>query len=205
MASNEDSALDNTQLHVPKDFSSASNNTILTKDNAGLLSWQDDRLRTTHFVRVGGFMSKSATSEFAPSYASGTQHSFDTVVSFSSGTTLSDAQEAVAHSQLYCTRDGYVNAFQGVIAINSTRSVEIRLYKGTPVDESSAGFTLTELGDTVTETGEGNTTPNLFGTGSLGASSSFSAGDVLIVTLKPTVAAATTVRFNSTIEVVYTA
>lgn len=205
MASNEHSALDNTQLHVPKDFSSASNNTILTKDNAGLLSWQDDRLRTTHFVRVGGFMSKSATSEFAPTYASGTQHSFDTVVSFSSGTTLSDAQEAVAHAQLYCTRDGYVNAFQGVMAITSGRSVEIRLYKGTPVDESSAGFTLTELGDTVTETGEGNTTPNLFGTGSLGASSSFSAGDILIVTLKPTAASSTVVRFNSTIEVVYTA
>jgi hypothetical protein len=56
----------------------------------------------------------------------------------------------------------------------------------------------------MTETGEGNTTPNLFNMTSLTSLSSFSAGDVLIVTLKPTAAAATTVRFNSTIEVVYT-
>lgn len=201
MASNEHSALDNTQLHVPKDFSSASNNTILTKDNAGLLSWQDDRLRTTHFVRVGGFMSKSATSEFAPSYASGTQHSFDTVVT----NPTVDAQEAVAHAQLYCTRDGYVNAFQGVMAITSAKSVEIRLYKATPVDENASGLTLTQLGDTMTETGEGNTTPNVFDFTSLTSSSTFSAGDILIVTLKPTAASSTVVRFNSTIEVVYTA
>lgn len=203
MASNEHSALDNTQLHVPKDFSSASANTVLTKNGSNALTWADDNLRRSQFVRVGGFMSKSASSEFAPTYASGTQHSFDTVVNFSSGTTLSDAQEAVAHSQLYCIRNGYVNAFQGVIAITSGRSVEIRIYKGTPTDESSSGFTLTQLGDTVTETGEGNTTPNVFATGSLSSSSSFSAGDILIVTLKPTAAASTVVRFNSTIEVVY--
>ena len=58
MASNEHSSLDNSQLHVPKDFSSAANNTVLTKNNSGSLEWQDDRLRTTHFVRVAGILSK---------------------------------------------------------------------------------------------------------------------------------------------------
>ena len=200
MASNEHSSLDNTQLHVPKDFSLASNNTVLTKNNSGALQWQDDNLRKTHFVRVGGFLSRSTSDEYAPTYSSGSTHVFDTIVTNSTN----DAQDAVAQSILYCTRDGFVNAFDGVIAINSPRSVEIRVYKGTPTDESSTGFALTQLGDTMTEAGEGNTTPNVFNMTSLTSSSSFSAGDVLIVTLKPTAAAATTVRFNSTIEVVYT-
>ena len=200
MASNEHSSLDNAQLHVPKDFSTASNNTVLTKNNSGALQWQDDNLRKTHFVRVGGFLSKSTSDEYAPTYSSGSTHVFDTIVT----NPTNDAQDSVAQSILYCTRDGFVNAFDGVMAINSPRSVEIRVYKGTPTDQSSTGFALTQLGDTMTETGEGNTTPNLFNMTSLSSSSSFSAGDVLIVTLKPTAAAATTVRFNSTIEVVYT-
>ena len=201
MASNEHSSLDNAQLHVPKDFSTAANNTVLTKDENGSISWEDDRLRTTHFVRVGGYMSKSATNEFATTFAGGSHHIFDTVVST---TTTTDGQDAVAQSTLYCIRDGYVNDFQGYIALTNTRTVELRLYKGTPTDESSAGFALTQLGSTVTETGEGNTSPNAFAKTSLGTSASFSAGDVLIVTLKPTVATSTIVRFNSTIEVVYT-
>ena len=201
MASNEHSSLDNSQLHVPKDFSTAANNTVLTKNNSGSLEWQDDRLRTTHFVRVSGFLSKSTTDEYAPTYAGNATHTFDTVVT----NPTNDGQDAVAQSVLYCLRDGYVGAFGGVIAINSPRSVEIRIYKGTPTDESSSGFALTQLGDTITEGGEGATTPNVFDVTSLSSSSSFSAGDVLIVTLKPTVASATTVRLNSTVEVVYTA
>jgi hypothetical protein len=201
MASNEHSSLDNAQLHVPKDFSTAANNTVLTKDENGSISWEDDRLRTTHFVRVAGFLSKSTTDEYAPTYAGSTTHVFDTVVTT---TTTADGQDAVAQAVLYCIRDGYVNDFGGYIAINSTKSVEIRIYKGTPTDESSSGFALTQLGNTVTETGEGGTTPNAFSATSLSSSSSFSAGDVLIVTLKPTAASATTARFNSTIEVVYT-
>ena len=158
MASNEHSSLDNSQLHVPKDFSSAANNTVLTKNNSGSLEWQDDRLRTTHFVRVAGFLSKSTTDEYAPTYAGSTTHTFDTVVT----NPTADGQDAVAQSVLYCLRNGYISAFSGVMAINSPRSVEIRLYKGTPTDESSSGFALTQLGDTITETGEGNTTPNVF-------------------------------------------
>lgn len=201
MASNEHSSLDNAQLHVPKDFSTAANNTVLTKDENGSISWEDDRLRTTHFVRVGGYLSKSTTDEYATTFAGGSHHIFDTVITT---TTTADGQDAVAQSALYCIRDGYVNDFQGYIALTNTKTVELRLYKGTPTDESSAGFALTQLGSTVSETGEGNTTPNAFTKTSLGTSASFSAGDVLIVTLKPTTATSTIVRFNSTIEVVYT-
>lgn len=201
MASNEHNSLDNAQLHVPKDFSTAANNTVLTKDGNGAVSWEDDRLRTTHFVRVGGYISKSTTDEYATTFSSGTHHIFDTIITT---TTTADGQDAVAQSTLYCIRDGYVNDFKGYIALTNSRTIELRLYKGTPTDESSAGFALTQLGTTVSETGEGNTTPNAFTKTSLGTSSTFSAGDVLILTLKPTVATSTIARFSSTIEVVYT-
>ena len=200
MASNEHSSLENDQLHVPKDFSTAANDTVLTKNSSGSLTWHDDTVRRTHFVRVAGLLSKSTTDEYAPTYAGGTQHSFDTVVT----NPTVDAQESVAHAQLYCTRAGYVNSFTGLISINSSKSVEIKLYKATPTDESSSALTLTQLGDTMTEAGEGNTTPNIFDTTSLTSSSTFAAGDVLIVTLKPTAASSTTARLNSVMEVVYT-
>jgi len=59
MASNEHSALDNTQLHVPKDFSSASANTVLTKNGSNALTWADEILRRMHHIRFAGFFSKS--------------------------------------------------------------------------------------------------------------------------------------------------
>ena len=39
MANNEHKNLSNANLHVPKDFSTASNSTTLTKDSSGNLSW----------------------------------------------------------------------------------------------------------------------------------------------------------------------
>ena len=39
MANNEHKNLSNSNLHVPKDFSTASNSTTLTKDSSGNLSW----------------------------------------------------------------------------------------------------------------------------------------------------------------------
>lgn len=63
MASNEHSSLDNSQLHVPKDFSTAASNTVLTKDGSDALTWADDNLRRTHFVRVNGFTSAITTTD----------------------------------------------------------------------------------------------------------------------------------------------
>ena len=201
MASNEHSSLDNSQLHVPKDFSLASANTVLTKDGSNALSWADDNLRRTHFVRVGGTLSAvTSTSDFAPTFAGGSTHLFNTAVT----DPTADAQDAVAQAQLYCTRAGFVNTFAGVVAATSGKNVSFKLFKGTPSDNSSTGIDLTQLGATTTETGGGNTTVDLFGMGSLGSSATFAAGDVLIVTIAAGNTDTTTARFNGTIEVVYT-
>ena len=200
MASNEHSALDNTQLHVPKDFSSASANTVLTKNGSNALTWADDNLRRMQHIRVAGFFSKSSTSEFAPTYAGGVTHTWDTVVT--DGT--ADAQDAVAQAQLYCTRGGFIQRFSGVVAATSGKNVSFKIYKGTPADASAAAIDLTQLGATATETGGGVTNVDLFDMTGLGSSVTFSGGDILIVTIAAGNTDATTARFNATMEVVYT-
>tara|TARA_R110001599_G_C12195744_1_gene655287 strand:+ start:16 stop:621 length:606 start_codon:yes stop_codon:yes gene_type:complete len=200
MASNEHSALDNTQLHVPKDFSSASANTVLTKNGSNALTWADDNFRRMQHIRVAGHFSKSSTAEHAPTYAGGVTHSWDTVVTDSTA----DAQDAVAQAQLYATRAGYINAFAGVIACTSGKTINLKVYKGTPADASAAAIDLTQLGATATEVGGGNTNVDLFAAGSMGSSASFSAGDVIIVTISAGNTDATVARFNGTLEIVYT-
>jgi len=200
MASNEHSALDNTQLHVPKDFSSASANTVLTKNGSNALTWADDNLRRMQHIRVAGFFSKSSTSEFAPTYAGGTTHLFNTAVTDATA----DAQDAVAQAQLYCTRGGFIQRFSGVVAATSGKNVSFKIYKGTPADASAAAIDLTQLGATATETGGGVTNVDLFDMTGLGSSVTFSGGDILIVTIAAGNTDATTARFNATMEVVYT-
>ena len=201
MASNEHSSLDNSQLHVPKDFSTASANTVLTKNGSNALTWADDNLRRTHFVRVGGLLNAvTSTDEFAPTFAGGTTHLFNTATT----DPTADAQDAVAQAQLYCMRAGFVNAFGGVVAATSGKTVNFKIYKGTPVDDSSAAIDLTQLGSTASETGGGTSNVDVFAAGSLGSSATFAAGDVLIVTIAAGNTDATTARFNATIEVVYT-
>tara|TARA_Y200000002_G_C22682683_1_gene664727 strand:+ start:1878 stop:2486 length:609 start_codon:yes stop_codon:yes gene_type:complete len=201
MASNEHSSLDNSQLHVPKDFSTASANTVLTKNGSNALAWADDNLRRTHFVRVGGVLSGvTSTSEFAPTYAGNVTHLWNTVVT----DPTSDAQDAVSQAQLYCLRDGYINAFGGVVAVTSGRTVNFKIYKGTPVDESSAAIDLTQLGSTASEVGGGTSTTDVFSASGLGSTQTFSAGDIIIVTVSAGDTNSTTARFNATMEVVYT-
>ena len=200
MATNEHSSLANTQLHNPKDFSTASNSTHLTKNSSGALIWADDVVNRTHFIRVGGYMNKATTDEYGCTWAGGTHHVFDTVVT----DPTADAQEVVAQALLFAPRAGYVAAWKGAAAITTSKTCEFRIYKGTPVDDSSAAIDLTQLNTTVSETGAGGTSIELFTATGLSTSSTFAAGDILLVTLKPTAAATTTVRFNSILEVVYT-
>jgi len=200
MASNEHSGLDNSQLHVPKDFSTASANTVLTKDGSNNLTWADDNLRRTQQFRVTGFFSKSDTNEYAPTYAANATHVWDTAVT----NPTNDAQEAVAQAQLYCNRAGFIGGFGGVVAATSGKTVNFKVYKGTPADASSTGFALTQLGDTASEVGGGGTNVDVFEAGSMGSSATFSAGDVIIVTISAGAASSTVARFNATLEVVYT-
>ena len=54
MAANEHKNLSNSNLHDPKDFSVASNDTILSKDDTGLLSWVDKNIIKVDNIQIMG-------------------------------------------------------------------------------------------------------------------------------------------------------
>lgn len=150
-------------------------------------------------LRVGGYFSKSAADEFGQTYSSGTHHVFDTAVT----NPTADAQEVIAQAQLFAVSDGYIKSWRGAIGATSGKTITLRVYKATPVDNSAAALALTQLGNNIVETGGGNTTVDLFeGTG-FGNSANFSKGDVLIVTMQAGNSDATVSRFTSAMEIVY--
>ena len=58
MASNEHSSLAEAQLHNPKGFSTANNNTHLTKNNSGELAWVSSQ--RSSFFSTGGYSNSNA-------------------------------------------------------------------------------------------------------------------------------------------------
>ena len=61
MASNEHSLLSNKNIHVPKDFSTATNDTILTKDASGNLAWVLCTKIKTNIYSMQGYVAGSLT------------------------------------------------------------------------------------------------------------------------------------------------
>ncbi len=66
MASNEHKNLSNANLHVPLDFSTASNSTVLTKDSTGALVWDSVGSIKTHTVTLRGFAVPSSSNYYFP-------------------------------------------------------------------------------------------------------------------------------------------
>tara|TARA_B100001094_G_scaffold228773_1_gene223375 strand:+ start:51 stop:698 length:648 start_codon:yes stop_codon:yes gene_type:complete len=66
MASNEHKNLSNANLHVPLDFSTASNSTVLTKDSAGSLVWDSVGSLKTHTVTLRGYCEPSNSNYYYP-------------------------------------------------------------------------------------------------------------------------------------------
>ena len=59
MANNLHSSLDDSQLHVPKGFTDAANNTYLTKNSGGSLVWAGNKTR--HYISTGGYHNGSGS------------------------------------------------------------------------------------------------------------------------------------------------
>ena len=66
MASNEHKNLSNSNLHVPLDFSTASNSTVLTKDSTGALVWDAVGNLKTHTITLRGFCAPSTSNYYYP-------------------------------------------------------------------------------------------------------------------------------------------
>ena len=66
MASNEHKNLSNSNLHLPLDFSTAGNSTVLTKDSTGALVWDDVGNLKTHTITLRGYCEPSNSNYYYP-------------------------------------------------------------------------------------------------------------------------------------------
>ena len=66
MAANEHKNLSNSNIHNPKDFSTAANSTVLTKDSGGALVWDAVGNIKTHTLVLRGFCAPSTSNYYYP-------------------------------------------------------------------------------------------------------------------------------------------
>jgi hypothetical protein len=66
MASNEHKNLNNDNLHVPLDFSTASNSTLLTKNSSGDLEWDSFGVVKTQIITLRGYCAPANSNYYYP-------------------------------------------------------------------------------------------------------------------------------------------
>lgn len=199
MANNDHKSLANDQLHNPKDFSTANNNTFLTKDGSGNLVWDSNSIYKSDFVQLGGYYSSSSNDEMTPQYSGVSTHNFNNVTN----NPTDNGGEATQNSFAYAIRGGYINNWEGYLSGTASKTFKLKVYKGTPTSGSSSGFTLTQLGGEISVSATGNTTPIKFAGTGFGTSETFDKDDVLVVTVECDDAGTNSCWFNSTVEITY--
>ena len=203
MASNEHKNLSNANLHNPKDFSTASNDTLLSKDDSGNLVWvAKSIIKTTAFKMQGYTTGNGSTYEYRQLLTDG-QSPYEMNTDYTSGT-VGDATLAV--SNIFRTEgwvaqdDCTILKVRGWISCNSGTAT-LAVCKVTPVEDDSSALTPVLI-DEVTITGNGN--DNLFEINETTFStSSVSASDIVFPMIK-TGTSGRIAYFNVTVEVGYT-
>jgi hypothetical protein len=198
MPINSHNNLPDSQLHNPKGFATAENDTVLSKDANGKLAWHSPIFESRMFLRVNGTMGgKTATNMYAPNYGGNTQHSWDNV--FNQNST---GEEELNQTMMYFSSSGYIKSFKGIMSATGNRQLHVKILTGTPVSGSGSGISWTERG-THTITGSGTTTPITLEMANLGTSVAFASGDMLAVVLQPQSSSSTAGRLNMTMELVF--
>jgi hypothetical protein len=203
MAANEHKNLSNANLHNPKDFSTAANDTLLSKDVSGNLSWIAKSIIKTNVIDMQGYTTgNGSTYEYRQLISDG-QSPFEM---------NRDYGNATVGSATFTPSDIFRGA--GWIAPDDCTALKLRgwmttnggtatlaICKVTPVNNDDSALTPTLL-DEVTITGAGNSYLMQVNETTF-TSSSISAGDIVFPMLK-TGTASKIAYFNVSVEVGYT-
>ena len=133
MASNLHSSLAEAQLHNPKGFSTASNNTHLTKNSSGNLSWASNRV--TSLISTGGYHNSSGSvgAYYAKPF-SADYHNYTTVVDPQDATNNSENEgRKWGHmfSEFICPRSGTIASWKVFHGGSASADWDLELYKQT--------------------------------------------------------------------------
>ena len=146
MASNEHKNLSNDNLHLPLDFSVASNSTVLTKDSAGSLDWAGIGDVKTHTLVLRGYCAPNTTNYWYPD-AMTTQR--DLKFGEDYGAATIDASTVISVSGMtrcsifVAPADCTISNVYGWVTGTDTETVTFALCKGTNVTvNNTSEFTI---------------------------------------------------------------
>jgi hypothetical protein len=206
MASNLHSTLEEAQLHNPKGFSTASNNTHIIKNSSGNLEWQTNNTR--HLISTGGYHSSSGSvgayyaKQFPADY-----HNFNVVVDpadATNGTENEGRKWAHVYSEFVCHTSGSISSWKVMYGGTASADWDLELYKLSITNDESSNADLTLLGTKLDLTnGAAGTKDSMIADMSYEGTVTFAANDVLIVLIRKQTAGSKTIWWNGTLEVAF--
>ncbi len=202
MAANEHKNLSNSNLHDPKDFSIATNDTLLSKDDAGNLIWVQKKLIKTDNVVFMGVSTFGSTNYFMyRSVDNNVQDRLSIDYGSSTPTTLTP-QQALRYGRYVSHDDCNLLRFTGVITNTAPDDCFLALWRVSPVDDSSVALPITVLKE-VTITGKGNTTVRTFDVDMTAeVNNTLSRGDIIVPVVR-NIDTSAAIFFNSTLSMSY--
>ena len=206
MASNEHSTLDDSQLHVPKGFSTAANNTVLTKNSSGSLQWSNNRSST--LISTGGYHSTSGAvgNQYAKQF-SADYHNFNTQVDALDATNGSQNEGmkwAHMYSEFVCHSSGTVAGWRVMHGGSASADWDLKLFKLSVTTNTGANVDLTQLGTTLDLTNHASgskfvTIVDMTLSGTL----TFAENDVLVQVITKQTAGSKNIWWNGTLELTF--
>jgi len=206
MAANEHSALANDQLHNPKDFGTAVNNSMLSKDGSGNLTWSASPAIQSH--SFGGYHSSSgAVGNYYGKAFSADHHNFSSQVDPLDATNNAinwGMKWAHMSSEFIFPSAGTVTGWKIMYGGTASADWDFEIWKHSVADDTGANVDLVKLGATCdcTNSSSGSKFVKITDmalTGTL----TFDAGDIIIVTIRKQTSGSKSIWFNSTLSVRY--
>tara|TARA_Y100001937_G_C7124312_1_gene334156 strand:+ start:1074 stop:1706 length:633 start_codon:yes stop_codon:yes gene_type:complete len=205
MASNEHSSLEESQLHNPKGFSTASNNTVLSKNSSGALTWSS---RTSiKCITIGGYHSSSGSvGDYYAKQFSADFHNFNQNVDpqdATNGTINSGRKWAHMYSEFVCPTSGSIVSWKIMHGGTASADWDLELYKLSITDATGTNADLTQLGSTChcTNNASGSAFVEIVDM-SVSGTLTFAANDVIICLVRKQTAGSKNIFWNSTLEII---
>tara|TARA_R100001086_G_scaffold166523_1_gene90304 strand:+ start:113 stop:748 length:636 start_codon:yes stop_codon:yes gene_type:complete len=192
MANNEHKNLSNANLHVPKDFSTASNSTTLTKNSSGNLSWISNTDLGKQRYNITGY---SLTSDHSNSNyhraahmtdgQSPNQYNIDTSQTVVTNIVMQPSMLITRSANIVVDQDSTVYKIYGWLNSSGTNSVTLAIAKVTPEENNAANLNPVVI-DEITVDGLGSSQKLIQINETTITSASLTAGDYLIAFIKET-------------------
>ena len=202
MAANEHKNLSNSNLHDPKDFSIATNDTLLSKDDADNLIWVQKKLIKTDNVVFVGWSQFGRTDYYLYRSVDNTVPDRLSIAYGSTTPTTLTPIQALRYGRYVSHDDCNLLRFTGVITNTNPDDCFLALWRVSPVDDSSVALPITVLKE-VTVTGKGNSTVRTFDVDMTSeVNNTLSRGDIIVPVVR-NIDTSAVMFFNSTLSMSY--